>query len=203
MANALKKAFDTLTGTPDVPTAEERAAAARQATIDAGAALEAARATLTAADEAGTPGEIQKAEAALVAAERASERVVRGLEIAERRLDAAKAAQVVTARADGMRQLRQVVERRHAASKRAEEAIRALAGALVEMDAADEIIGALHREGIASHDAVPGLTFGPNVSKRRIELALIRAGVMVGYAPHDLQPIADWSAELGRLILSE
>jgi hypothetical protein len=203
MANPLRKLTDALTGTPDVPTAEERAQTARQATIEAGQALEAARATLAAADEAGNPSEIQKAEAALVAAERASERSIRGLEIAERRLEQAKAAMSAAAREEGKRQLRQATERHQTACKRAEDAIRALAGAVAEMDEADGTINALHRQGIASADAVPGYNFGASASRGRLELALRRAGVLAGRPLHDPEPLGEWSSKLGRLLLSE
>lgn len=203
MANPIRKLTEVIIGAPDVPSAEERAKAARAATIEAGAAVQAARAALTAADEASDPGQIQKAEAALVAAERAADRATRALEAAERRLQLALDSEGAAAREEGVRQLRQAAERHQAASKQAEEAVRVLGNALAGMRQADADIGALQRQGFVSANAVAGHSYGPNVSRRRIELALIGAGVLDGRAPEGLEPLATWSGGLGRLLLGE
>jgi hypothetical protein len=203
MANALRKLTDALAGTPSVPDAEERARTARQTTIDAGAALEQARAALAAADESGNPGEIQKAEAGLVAAERAADRATRGLEVAERRLEQAKGATAAAAREEGMRQLRQAAERHQKAATAAQQAVDSLGAAVAELDGADSAIGALQRQGVASRDAVPGHNYGAAATRRRIELALMRAGVVPGKPVHDTEPLSDWSAGLSRLLIAD
>jgi len=201
MATTFQKFTSAITGSVDVPNAEARAVQARQAVIDGQAAAEAAKAALSAADEFGDSAAIQKAEAGIVAAERAVDRATRAFEIAERKLQQAQEAARDAARADGMKVLRQATERHQAASKRADAAIQALAVAVAELDEADATIGTLQRQGIASANAVAGHNFGPAATRRRIELALMEAGVLNGKPLTDPESMTIWSVSLEELLV--
>jgi hypothetical protein len=200
--NPLKNLANALTGAPDVPTAEEKAKAARQAVIDAQAAVEQARAALVAADDAGDAGEIQRCEAALISSQRSADRSTRGLEVAEQKLLAAQESAKASAKIEGAKTLRQATDRHSKGATAAQKAIDSLTAALTEIDAADATIAELQRQGVGSANAVHGLTFGPGVTRRRIELALFQAKVLTGAAPYDMESIAGWSDKLGRLLQS-
>jgi hypothetical protein len=199
----LKNLANALAGAPDVPTAEERAKAARQAVIDAQAAVEQARAALTAADDAQDPGEIQKAEAALIAAGRAADRTTRALDVAEKRLAAAQESAKASAHAEGVKALKLATERHSKAAAAAQKAVDSLAAALADLDAADAAIAELQRQGIGSANCVSTYNYGPAVSRNRVRLALEQAKVLPGAVPDGLASIGDWSASLGRLLTAE
>lgn len=193
MANPIRKLADALTGTPDVATAEERAKTARQLTIDADGAVEAAKAARTLADEAGDRELISKTEAALISAERAADRATRALQIAEDKLRRAREAAEAAPLAEARKRLAALVAARDRAGKQIEEALVALEAGVKELADIDADIFALPGS-VRGSDCVPGHNIGKGAIEMRLAVELAQRGVQGQPSSMALPRFAEWLA---------
>lgn len=195
MKNVVEKAVEFFQ--PSVAEVEAKAQAARQSLIETQTLVEQCRTARTVADEAGEPAAIQKAESDFITAEQSLARQVRAVEVAEQRLAKAKQAEADSIKAGKRKALEQAVQAHHEAAGRAQRAIESLISSVNDMDTADT---AMHLAGV-SNNAPIGLVFGNNVTRRRVELALIHTKILTGSAPHDLSSLTEWAASVGKTVL--
>ena len=191
MASALRKLTDALTGAPSIPDAEERAKAARLATIESGAAVTAARTARTLADETGDVDQIQKAEAALIASERSADRATRSLEIAERRLDQARQAASAAELGEARKRLGALVIQRDKAGKDIEQALIALEAGVKALADIDADIASVPSSVLGSY-YVQGQNGGRAAMERQITVELQQRGIQGRPSSVALPSFADW-----------
>ncbi len=192
MASPIRKLTEALTGT-DVPSAEARAVAARQQTIDAAASVDTAKAARTAADETGDAGAIQAAEASVIAAERNADRATRALTLAENKLQRAKQAASAAELGEARKRLAGYITARDKAGKTIEDALQALEHGVKTLAEIDTDIASIPT-GVLGPNYVQGHNGGKAAMDRQITVELQQRGIQGRPSSVALPSFSDWLA---------
>lgn len=190
-SNPLKTLSQALTGTPDLPTAQAKAQAARQALIAAARQVDQAKVQLMVADEQDDPAAVQKAEAAVISTSRDADRASRQLQVAEDRLQRAEQAAEASSQAQHRKHLAELLAARTETGAQIESALVALEAGVKQLADVDARIGTVQTDVLGPY-FVLGINCGKAALERHLGVEVAQRGILGQPSSMQMPRLAEW-----------